>query len=418
MKFHLRMLMGPWAAAAALGFALAIGVMRGTPYLGEGMWTVRWFALGLWMVWPVIAALSAVDAARLTTPEARYLVLTARHGQRGYTAAAAWAAVPSAVVHLLVILTALAIGSVAHPRGGWPIIALAILAQLSTFLWFAALGSFIGRLLSPVLAGVVALAASLGLAQVLTNMGLGARGGFNPLGDSGASVSQIGLTWNPVHLVVQILVLAVTAMVLMMPRPQVVAGKLAPGFGTLAAAGITALALIALPALIPGESLLAVPVAPSACSGERPTICVFPEHERLAGPLVDDVRRLMDAADAHGYTSLIPERVEEASHRHIPADGKTLRSLGFVERETPGMAELIQTLVYPSWCPAVSSEEPPPSEFWLSLDSVVVTWMGLINEEYQPGVGGMALTPDGVASLMTAWQRCDVSADAPTPATE
>lgn len=408
-RYALTTLAGPWIAVVMLGVDMGIALMRGSPYLGEGMWTVRWMAIGLWVVWPVIAAVAAVDAARLTRPGVRHLPLTARHGAREYVWAAAWAAGPAVVVHALVTLTLLLVGAVASPRVGWGPMVLAILAQASTLVWFAAAGSFIGRHAPALVAGITAVAATLVLSFLLTNVAAGSAG-FEALGDSGASVSQIGLTWNVGHLVAQILLLSGTAWLLLLARPRVSRGRLVPSLRGVTSALLTGVLLVAAPSAVSGAPLTAAPEAPTDCTGSDPDVCVFPEHRRNAAATLQQVDALVQAARAGGYDSLVPERVLEVSRRFDAADGRGTVSIPTIEPGPVDLPVLVAAMLTPTWCPQLSAEEPPPEQFWAALGQLVFTWTGLVGAPYDPLAQGLVpLTPEQVAHVLDGWAGCDLT---------
>lgn len=409
-RYALRTLAGPWSGLVVLGVDLGIATMRQSPFVGEGMWTVRWMALGLWILWPVIAAVSAVDAARLTRPGTRHLPLTTRHGRAEYVWAAAWTAVPAAAVHAVVIAVGLGLGGVAAPRVGWGAIILAVVAQCSTFVWFAAAGSFLGRMVSPLLAGILAAGLALALSYLLTDVGAAAPG-FHVLGDQGASVSQIGVTWNLTHLVVQILVLLLTAGLLVVARPVQRSSYLTPGVAWVTAALVTASVLYVAPRAVAGEPLESAPQPPDDCSGSEPIVCIFPEHRRYADPTLTQVDALVDVAREAGYESLVPARLEESSRRYDAADGRGTMSLPILEPGPMDLGALVQRLVMPAWCDALSADTPPPDSYFASLESLVFTWTSLAGDPYNPMDNDLSvLGADDVQRIMSAWSACDLSA--------
>ena len=410
VRYALRTLAGPWAALVVLGVDAGIATMRQAPYLGEGMWTVRWMALGLWIIWPVVAATAAVDAARLTRPGARHLPFTTRRGRREYAWAAAWTAVPAAGAHVAVIAAGLIVGGVAEPRVGWGPIVLAVVAHCSTLVWFAALGSFVGRCVSPLLAGILAAGTAFALSYLLTNVGA-ATATFEVLGDQGASISQIGVTWNVTHLLVQSAVLLATAGIMVMARPVQRSAIVTPGIAWMTAALVTASIVIVAPRAVAGEPLTAAPQAPDDCSGSAPVMCVYPEHRRYSGPTLAAVDALVAAARDAQYDSLVPTRVEESSRRYDAADGRGVMSLPILEPGPTDTPALVQRLLMPGWCAELSADTPPPDAYFAALESLVFTWTGLVDEPYDPMASGLTpLSPDEVERVMSAWSVCDLSA--------
>lgn len=67
-----RTLAGPWVALAVIGLDVGVALLRGAPYLGEAVFTVRWMALAVWMIGALVGAVAAVDAAHLAQPESQW----------------------------------------------------------------------------------------------------------------------------------------------------------------------------------------------------------------------------------------------------------------------------------------------------------------------------------------------------------
>ncbi len=99
LTYALRTLVGPWLTLPALVLETLNFLQRGMPWRGEGMWTVEWFAISLFVIGPLAAGAAAVDAARLSRPGNIHLVVAVPRPFRAYLRAAAWCAGPLVVLH-------------------------------------------------------------------------------------------------------------------------------------------------------------------------------------------------------------------------------------------------------------------------------------------------------------------------------
>lgn len=407
LRWAVAALLGPWTFVAAAGVALGIAVMRGAPYLGEGMWTVRWAANGLWLLWTVVAAAAAVDAARLSRSGSRHLALLGRgigvHGRVvGVTGICA------AAGHVVVVAAMLLVGGVSAPRVGWGPVLLAVGAQAVTIVWFAAVGSALGRYLPPVVAGIAASLAAF-VAGFLLIGGSTGEPGYQVLGDSGATVSQIGVSWNVQHLMIQVVTLGVSALLLALPRPRLRAGLLVPSPRGAAAAVCAVLVLAAAPHVATGTPLLAQPEPPDVCVGAHPEFCFYEEHQRYAPETDAAIRTLVDAAVVGSYPAFVPDRVEERSRRYDGADGQGTVSVGILTGEPVDPVAVAMQMLEPNWCPQLYAAEPPPEDYFRTLTEMTETWARLIGSTYDPTLEGWSsLRPEQVAAVQEAWSACDL----------
>src|SRR5688572_16584706 len=100
IRYALRTLVGPWLVVPGVGLEVANFFQRGMPWRGEGMWTVEWFAIALFIIGPICAGAAAVDAARLSRPGNIHLVVGIPGAtSRPYIRAALWTAGPLVVLH-------------------------------------------------------------------------------------------------------------------------------------------------------------------------------------------------------------------------------------------------------------------------------------------------------------------------------
>lgn len=409
VAYAVRTLAGPWAFVIALGIAAFTALQRHQPYLGEAMWTVRWMALDLWMLWILACAFAAVDAALLMRPGRRAFVFTAASGRRLLIWSALWTGIPVAIAQICVTVVALAAGRAEISRVGWLLLCGAIVSQASTIVWASALGSLIGRLCPPVVAGIVAAAVAFAAGYALTTANLGSSR-FTFLGDTGASVSQIGVRWNGMQLLIQIGLLLGTAALLVAVRPRIWRGQVIPGAALVASVAVAVACVVIVPPRIHGDPLRDDLAKPSRCTGQLPTICIYSEHSRDAGPTLTLIRNLMGAAQRQGYSGLVLQRVDEQSRRYVgnAADGiGSFPSIEHGSRTDAGL--MIQTLYTPYWCPV--SAAGPPERFNEDIGDLLATTNHLV-----PGMTANYVSPDDKVlsasqtnALIAAWRRCNLS---------
>ena len=404
-------LIGPWIVLVVVGLDAGIAAVRGAPYLGETVFAVRWMALPLWIAQLAVAAIAAVDAARLTAPGRRHLSLASAGGWKEYAWAALWTGGAAAVAHIIAIVAVVAAGGFQRPAAGWGPVALAVLAQASTLLWAAAWGSFVGRHCQPIVAGLVAAVVMYGAELLFSNAGTSGGGPvFFPLGDTGASVTQVGLTWNPWSLAAQIVLLWGTGALLLMPRPRLARGILAPSLASVAAVAIVATALAGSMRVVHAAPMVSTGERPTDCRGQEPVVCLYPSHARAAGPVRSQVEALVAAARAHGSSAFVPARVEEASRRSEPADPKIRTMIiGSIQSDDPvGPASVAEDLLDPTWCPARTADTGPPDRFWQDLANLKLTWTDLVGDPYDPMQEAHKVTPAQARAVLERWAACDL----------
>ncbi|WP_182050141.1 hypothetical protein [Changpingibacter yushuensis] len=404
-----RTLAGPWVALAVIVLDVGVALLRGAPYLGEAVFTVRWMALAVWMISALVGAVAAVDSAHLAQPGRRHLSLATAGGRREFVWAALWAEVPAAVVHLLAILVLFGIGGAPHPFVGWFPVALAMAAQAASIMWFAALGSFVGRLTQPVVAGLLGAAGAYAASLIFTTVSSGGRG-FHPLGDSGATISQVGLVWNTGFLWLQLTITLLTAGLLLLSRPRAAHGWLLPS-PAIVAAGFVVVILLGASMKVPGNQMVPTAEEPTHCAGTDPTICVYGEHERNAAPDIATVRQLVNSAREAGYDALVPAQVVEASRSRNPGDPDSrTTAFGPIEQDPDDVSILIQEMLTPAWCPALSGNDAIPDHYWTDMENIVYTWSGQLGDATIFTGDEHTLSPEDISEILNRWAACDLGA--------
>lgn len=410
VRFAFRTLVGPWLVIPAMGLEVANFLQRGMPWRGEGMWTVEWFAIALFILGPLCAGAAAVDAARLSRPGNIHLVLSVPGKTRPYLRAAFWTAGPLAALHLLTIVAGVLVGQVRQPSVGWLAMLAAAAVQCAAIIWFAAVGSAVGRFTNPLLAGLLGGAGGFILSYVIGDAWSGA--GFQLLALGAATVTLLGRTFNPAYLAGQAAVFALTSALLLFLPLRMRSGYRIPTI-TGAIAGLIAVGVVAIaPAVLPADRKIDDPRAPTFCNGSKPQVCLYFEHRRYAEMVVPKIQTLSEAALAKGYPAFVPDKVIEQSRTYRPG-GPGIKSLWlpaevYEEGRFP-MEQVAYFMLVPAHCGWLSSETPPPAEFDEVFFSLMATWLQLAGTPLQHApVPHRILSPAEVQKYLDAFARCDL----------
>ncbi|MFJ6940000.1 hypothetical protein [Streptomyces sp. NPDC101132] len=408
LRYALKTLVGPWVMLPVAGLEVMNFLQRGMPWRGESLWTVDWFAIALFIVGPLLAGAAAVDASRLSRPGNIHLVLATSRPHRPYFRAAAWCALPVLGVHLLTIATGIAVGGV-HGTPAWFGLAGAVLVQCLAICWYVAIGSAIGRLTSPLLAGAIA---AIGAFTFIYLLGEGSSGRFEPLSLGGATVSRLGYQYSAGYLLAQIAVFAITgAALLLLPICQR-SGRVIP-----TRIGASAMALIALIALggqyaLPDQRLIAKAETPTDCTDAEPTVCLYPEHQRFQDQAVGHVRTLTKAARARGYDALVPKRVEELSrtYRVTSPDiaGLEISADAYATGKVT-LEEVASGLVRPLHCAGLYEGRGPGPKYWQREFSLYATLLHTADIKVDPREfpePAKILTPKEVQDIRADYAAC------------
>lgn len=412
----LRTLVGPWLAIPMIVLEVANIMQRGAPYRGEGLWTADWLAIVLFVAGPLAAGAAAIDAARLSRRGIVHLVIVGRHGRRVYLRAIAWCALPLMAVHLLAFLAAIVVGGTDLSAFARLDVLLVLVAQLLAIPWYASLGSLIGRVTTPLAAGLGGSLAGLAAFYALSS---GSNQSFELLGVGGATVSRLGLTVETGYVMAQILILLATATVMATVMLTIRRGHRVPTRGSAALVALALVGIAAAPAVAPDTRVVAGPErAPDLCFETDPTtICFHREHARVADAIAEQLNVLVDAAAANGYTALVPERIEEGDRVSVPGEWSFQAPGPALEDRPYDLGEeLLQDLLSPTECAAMSSDtDPPGPRYYQNLFSVIITWLSLLDDpqfdeqiELQQELGAQVLDPDQVATIVDGFHRCDL----------
>lgn len=410
IRFAMRTLVGPWLMIPGLGLEIANFLQRGMPWRGEGMWTVDWFAIALFILGPLCAGAAAVDAARLSRPGNIHLVVSVPGTSRAYVRAALWTAGPLVVLHLLAIAAGLVVGQVNRPSVGWLPMLAAALIQCAALIWFAAVGSAIGRFSNTLLAGLLGGAAGFILSYVIGDAWSGTE--FQLLALGAATVTLLGRAYNSAYLLGQAVVFAITSVLFLLLPLRMRSGLRIPR-ATGAAAALLAVGIVALaPIVLPSNREVDDPQAPTYCQGNEPQVCMFYEHRRYADLVYPRIETLAKAAQASGYQDFVPQKIIEQSRTYRPG-GPGVRSLWLpaevYEQGQLPLDQMAYFLLVPVQCGWLSSSSPPPAEFDEPFFSLLATWLQLAGQplEHAP-VSYRMLSSAEVTRYLNAFASCDL----------
>ena len=414
-RYAIRTLVGPWTVLPAAGVQVLNYFSRGRPWLGEGLFTVEWGALSLFIICPIVCGLAAVDAARLTRPGNVHLVIVTPIPSLPFVWALGWCAGPVAALQLLAIVGELIAGHVTYTVAGWPALVAGGIVQCLAIVWFAAMGSLLGRFVQPVVAGMLCGGVSLALVYVLWP---DETTHFNFLYLGETIVSRLGWTYHWSFLLPQAVLLLGTASAFSWCRIRVRSGRTMPRVDGLTVSLVAVAAIIAGTALLPTHRLTARPLPPSSCHGTKPRVCTYLEHRRLAPQVEAGLTVLYAAASSHGYATLVPALVQESSRtfRSQGADTQGFELADYLEgsRGIP-VADLAVQLLTPVACLERQSAQNPLTAYFRDLYSVVLTWLEIAGQTFDINnfpTGVTRLTPDAVAAVQARFATCDLSGSA------
>ena len=410
--FAVRTLIGPWVVVPLVVLEVLNLAQRGSPYLGEAMWTIEWLAISLFLTGPLIAGFAAVDASRLSGPGAVHLVVAGRRPRLVYVRAAVWCAGPAAVVHLLALVVALGLGGFPSLGSAGPRLLVGFVVQVAVVFWFAAVGSMVGRFVPVLVAGFFAAVVGLGLFYRFSD-----GDGFLLLDLGSSTITRIGLEWNLRYLLWQLLIFVVGSVGLVSLRVWLRDGRPVMRLGGGAVLVVVIVVTLAAVSVGPTErTVLAAPVAPSYCDQGEPVICFYPEHKRHADRVIGPIRYLFAAATDAGYDAFVPQRVEQSSWSYRGVGSyPDVRLIWLPDSVYTGgewpLYELIQnTLLAPAHCPQMSTG--PSDLFWRRLEDLTNTWYDLLPDD----VTGVLLsyartvrfTPRQVEGVLRSFADCEI----------
>lgn len=410
-SFASRTLWGPWAALPALAVYVFVMLRDDAPWRGDPMWTADGMGIGLFLIGPLVAGATAMDASRLTAWRGVFLAGATPRSYTVYVRAMLWSCTPIAAIHLLAYIIGLCVGGASLAVFD-PLNLGTIFTQLLAIFWFGSTGSMLGRFVQPVLAGVVGAGFALAATYTLGLAGVGAAHGFALLDLGGATVPQLGLEYPAHYLGWQVILLAVMATVSLF-MPVRFKGRRVQLFWPPQVMGIIALIACVFVGLSAGpgdRKMLAAPRPPTNCMGINPTICLYSEQKRVAGEVDARLRKLVQGAQDAGYGALSPARIEQRTSSYKPQGLRTfsLRIDPSALDDASWDQDAMQAMLQPN-CPMVYGEEPPPEGYFLRMNDLVFTWSQIAGLDPGDFSSGMRLTKSETADTLAAWARCELS---------
>ncbi|WP_433531083.1 hypothetical protein ACQPYA_02885 [Micromonospora sp. CA-263727] len=412
IRYALRTLLGPWLVVPAFGMEAAIFLTRGMPWRGEGLWTVDWFAISIFIIGPLCSGVAAIDAARLSRPGNIHLVVSVSRSGWAYLRAAAWCAIPLVCLHLLTIAVALIVGRVGHPSVSWWSLVAGALVQCLGIVWYVALGSAIGRFTGVLVAGLVG-----GVGAFILSYAIGGAFASEPtfqlLNLGSATITMIGKSFSAAYLASQAVLFITTAAIFMTLRVQPRSGLRVPSTGATVAAIAAVAAIGVAPVVLPGQRYDSTPHPPTACAGTRPEICLYPEHERYAALVSQPINALAQAAQANGYLRFMPERIIEESRSYRPS-GPGVFALylptSVYEDGLFSLEDAASTLLNPTHCqfvqdPSVGGVDM--EQFAFNYFSLLTTWLQLAGvEDVSAPTSTKHLSPQEASTILDSFANC------------
>ena len=414
-KYAFSALLGPWSVIAVIGLEVANLTQLGSPWRGEFMWTVDWMAIGWFIAGPVIAGMAAVDASRISRKGVLPVAAVMQRPHAPYAFALAWTCAPATIVHCLALIVALVIGAAVPQTGSeLGLSLLAFLVQLGAIWWYAALGSAIGRFISPLAAGISATFVALGVFYTLSW-----GRGFLLLDFGAATVSRLGISLRWQYLLVQAGVLTATFLVLLWLPVRAPERRY-----DLGATGVVL--ILVFTALIVGTRIigpttrteLSAAKKPDNCFFVDPQVCLYRAHLRVADDTVASIVQLAEAARNNGYELLVPDIVHEQSWSYQPP-AVEVRGIQMPSEILAGedwdTLKLAQSLLVPTHCPQVFGDKPPSERYFLELEALTFTWIALVenprSEELADippsAIEARALTPTKARDAKEFLDSCD-----------
>lgn len=386
---------------AVLACYVAVMLSRGAPWRGDLIWTIDWLPIGFVLAGPLISGFVAMDTARLAVG-VRDLPLP--RGRSFDLAVALTYALSLVALHALFSIVTLLVSSPAVVYWAAP---LAVLVQLAMLVFFVALGSLVGRFAPVVLGGLAASLAALGAVYLFS----APRSPAGLLYAGAATTPRIGYDYSTGWLFAQFLALAAIVLATWWVREGTRRSRTRVVTTALAAVAVAVGAGAAV-AAVPGERLEANGASPDACGALADVPwCYYPEHERVIGFYADNLMALFQAAETHGYSDLVPERVLEADQRTWPSDATTAAfyvSPEALAGQRPELWETALRLVEPVHCPQLAGDLPPSDRYWEDLAALTATWVGLVDPvlREQNGYFDEPLDPARAQRVLGEFRTC------------
>lgn len=409
-RFALSTLTSPWLVVPALVILVLQAVSLDVFMTGELLLTADSAGLFVALAGPILTGLTAFDSSRTAGPALGGVFSVAAARRRQSMWLAAWGTAPLAITLWLTTGTRVALDLSQHgDAGALGAVALTMLLHGVALAFFCGLGIVVGRAVPPIAAGAL----GLGAGYLATIVGAGARGDrFGALDLGGATVSRLGLSLDLKFLAAQLIVLAGAA----------AAAIILPGLGAPGpsrrrrSAGVwavvTAALLLAPVPGLPTSRWVLAPEPPSACAGDSPRVCTYPEHARQAGLVMDRLSAYAKGLHAGGYGALAPTTVEEYSRSYNPSGANGIRGvdLATYDDSTEARRDLVFDLVTPVHCPQLEAPTPPPDAYFDTVDRLAATVAQIVEPDVVATIWDpRPLSPPDAEAAFTHLWSCSFS---------
>lgn len=412
IRYVLRTMAGPWVALLALAFQAGVLLMDGMPWRGDIMWTAGLLGTSLHLVLPIAAGAVAYDTASVHHPGRLHLVALSRRSRRAQLLPLLVTVVPLMAVYLT--LWATSMGLTLRGDHDFPLTSSAfspVLVHLSAIAFAGALGSVIGRLLPPLIAGAAGGAAMFIATYVVEWFWSGE--GVLLLRFYGGAATMLGWSYEWQHALVRTAILIALAAALLLVPVRITHGRVRPTPMTGAVAAVV-LAVTIVPLPLALHEYTPVAGVPSDCRGADPVICGFAEQHVLTDVAEPILRDLTDAARGSGYEALSPDRILVTA---APDPALSPRQEGVRYITTYLLYDLRQPelrapdyiageLLAPLHCPQLYSPLPPGDVYSEDSENLIGTWLELIGVEHP--VPFTSLSPHEVVDILARRDACDI----------
>jgi hypothetical protein len=323
LRFGFQSIFGIYLSIGIIILDLILSFSRQMPYIGESLFTVRWFAIDLFIICPVVAGVVATDTSRFSKKENVYLTNIKKHKQ--YKWILKFSALPPALSHLIIPIIYLFIGHETDlPKNILLSVILGLFTQFLIIYFFGVFGFFLGKFLPVTLSGIVAVILSVFLYFKGTSAGLG-YSSFTIFGDDGASVSQIGKEFRVSYLIIRIIILLIAILLLFHSNFMLNNGNYIPKIKT-----VIYVVVIVIIFIVPSVKLQNNPLITAKnvnynreyrVAGVK--IYWFKQHDKYAQPYIDFYNQIFSTLKTAGYKELLPKSIYEgvgSSLSKLPID--------------------------------------------------------------------------------------------------
>lgn len=379
-----------------LGIEAAAWFSHPAEWRGDSLATVDSFGIAPMILGPVAAAATGWACSHATQPGADQLLLAPR-GRWLHLRIWARIALTIVLIHLAVIGVALAWGAIwpGATRLGQSLFAVS--PQLAGIAFFAGLGSWVGRALSPIIATSAAAITSFALIYLIGTPSLSSSGlilfhfgGSTSLSQRVPEVATMGS-----HVVI---LAGLTAAFLIAPVTRQ-HGRWARGLGLAAPMALLAAAIMLAPlSTLPPRYRIDLAMEPDRCvSGGSITYCYFREHARWGLPDPAELAELNRVVERQGLPKLFPADVYDSLAPSIPGERASVPAT-----QSFDVMSAMQDALFPSWCPEF--RQGPPAQFQDDFEYVLNRYDAAAFEDKRVSKAQR----DRVAKTLERWSKCDL----------